>query len=399
MRFMTSFFGLGVLALLLLLAWLDYRLLAAWFPWYRNKRFRYGYWLLTIGTCLMIGFFWSSRPVLEGNPDALRALAYASFAWLIGIIVMALLLPVVYLAHRALPGRSPAPSGGEGISRRAFLRHALATAPVLAVGVAGQGVYEAETAMAVNRYDLAFGDLPESLAGLKIVQLSDLHLGPYFTLQRLDSVLALVRKEQPDLLVITGDFADDLTLLPPAVGRMEGLIRQIPYGAYFCWGNHEYFRDISKVHQILTASPIKILDNTSAQITPDRQLYLLGVDYPWPRDQREAAATRSRYLAAALRDVPTGAFSVLLAHHPDFFMESFAAGIPLTLSGHTHGGQIVIMGQTVLPLRYRYMRGFYRAGKSVGYVHSGTGHWFPFRLGCPPEIGVFRLARSADSPV
>jgi len=101
-------------------------------------------------------------------------------------------------------------------------------------------------------------------------------------------------------------------------------------------------------------------------------------------------------MTTALSSIPAGACRILISHHPDFIEDAFAAGIPLTLTGHTHGGQVYLFGKSLLPVQYRYMRGIYRQNGLYAYVHVGTGHWLPFRVDCPPEIAVFTLTRKSD---
>ena len=120
----------------------------------------------------------------------------------------------------------------------------------------------------------------------------------------------------------------------------------------------------------------------------------MGVDYPWADLSHNGInvsdSKRQQCFAAANQDVPLSAFKVLIGHHPNVLFDGFAASIPLTLAGHTHGGQVVIGGKTLLS-SYHYMRGLYLENGVYGYVSSGAGHWLPFRLGCPPEISVFTL--------
>ena len=102
------------------------------------------------------------------------------------------------------------------------------------------------------------------------------------------------------------------------------------------------------------------------------------------------------YTEEAYKNIPQGAISVLLAHHPDFIDRGAEQGAAAVLTGHTHGGQIGLLGVSIAPPLFKYMRGIYNVdskgnGKTFGYVHSGNGSWFPFRLGCPPEIAVFTL--------
>ncbi len=131
--------------------------------------------------------------------------------------------------------------------------------------------------------------------------------------------------------------------------------------------------------------PIKVEETT---------FYILGVDYPWPKTAAEKDSTRRQFMLKAEANIPNDAFKVLLAHHPDFLFDGFSAQIPLTLSGHTHGGQVNILGKSLLPVTYYYMRGLYQEGHSYGYVSPGAGQWIPFRLGCPPEISIFTLEES-----
>jgi predicted MPP superfamily phosphohydrolase len=121
---------------------------------------------------------------------------------------------------------------------------------------------------------------------------------------------------------------------------------------------------------------------------------LIGVDYPWAKNAEEMRTVREKYLKLGLEKVPQGAFKILLSHHSDFIDDAFKARIPLTLTGHTHGGQVNVAGHSLLPVQYKYMRGVYRQGDFVGYVSTGTGNWLPFRLGCPAEISVFTLSVS-----
>ena len=97
------------------------------------------------------------------------------------------------------------------------------------------------------------------------------------------------------------------------------------------------------------------------------------------------------YMDLAVKDIPENSPVILLVHHPDFFDSAVKRNVQLTLSGHTHGGQIGIMGVPIVPPVFKYMRGLYQQDKNYCYVHVGNGSWFPYRFGCPPEIAVFTL--------
>ena len=193
------------------------------------------------------------------------------------------------------------------------------------------------------------------------------------------------------MLVITGDLIDELALLSPTMERLAAFQSQLPQGIFFCWGNHEYFRDINSIRKALDKSPIVVLENSNKAV--GNGLYLAGVDYPWSKDKGGQEVVRRQFFAQAIRGIPADAFTVLLTHHSSFLDDAFAAGIPLSLAGHTHGGQVNIFGKSLLPVQYKYMRGMFRQGDSYGYVSVGTGHWLPLRIGCPAEVSVFTLQR------
>jgi len=399
MRFLfTAIFFLAITAFI---SWLNYRLLSRLFGFYRTRMVKYTYLFFTIATTLVMGYGWGRRPpFVVPDAEAFRFFVYGALAWSFGQLILLGLQPVIFVVHRLLTGNkaadTPSPvSSASTMTRRQFFHGALAATPLIAFGISAKGIYGAQNDMIIQRYSLTMPELPPSLRGFKIGQVSDIHLGPYVDLARLDMVIQLLAQEKPDLVAITGDFADDLTLLKPAIDRFNDLQPSIRHGIYFCMGNHDYFRNAELVRSELNNSRIVLLDNSSKLIVPGQQpFYLMGVDYPWAdlalSGINVSTSKRQQYFSAANQDVPLSAFKVLIGHHPDVLFDGFAAKIQLTLAGHTHGGQIVIAGKSLLS-SYHYMRGLYRENGVYGYVSSGAGHWFPFRLGCPPEISVFTL--------
>lgn len=393
------YFPFVVLAIILSISWLNYRLLVRWTPQFRRPAGRRGFWALTALAFVVIAFSWSSRlssgPTL---PGWFSFLAYGAFAWLVGQIIMFFLLPLLYIGQRlAAPANVPAAGGPAApvLSRRLFLRNSLASVPAAALCLSSYGVYSAESGLIERHRTLVLPSLPPAFDGLRLVQLSDTHIGPYFSLEALARVTEKIKRLAPDILVVTGDLIDDLALLAPSVEKLAALAPHTRHGVYFCWGNHEYFHDINRIRAALEKTAITIVTNSHRAIQRGQsRLYIAGVDYPWA-DNQEAQREKCRlFVGQALRGIPNGAFRILLAHHPDFLFDGFAAGLPLTLAGHTHGGQVVLFGRTLLPLQYHYMRGLYEQGGCYGYVNSGAGHWFPFRLGCPPEIAAFTLKKA-----
>lgn len=390
-----------VLVITSFISWLNFRLLTRLFPFYRAQVIKYGYAVISIMTTIVVGYGWSKRPpFINIENEAYHYLVYGALAWLLGQLILLVFQPFLSVAHRLIKRdiavvNQNSSSLTMGMTRRDFLHKTLAFTPLIAFGTSTKGIYDAQTNMILQRYSLNMPNLPPNLNGFKIGQVSDTHLGPYFDLTKLDTAIELLVQEKPDIVVITGDFADDMSLLKPAIDRFNKLEPSIPYGIYFCLGNHDYFHNIELVRAELNKSRIKNLENESILLVPGQQpFYLMGVEYPWANDTQSginvSVPKRQQFFAAANQNIPPNAFKVLIAHHPDALIDGFAAQIPLTLTGHTHGGQVVIGGKSLLS-NYTYMRGLYQENGVYGYVSSGTGHWLPFRLGCPAEVSVFTL--------
>lgn len=381
------------------ISWLNYWLLAKMFIWYRGRGIRIAYAVITLVTAAVMVLGIARRPPFSpGSSDAYMFLVYSAIVWFVGQICLLALQPVMAVGKRLLRQKDKnmvQSMPGQGMSRRVFLERALVLTPLLAAGVSAKGVYEAQAQLVVDRQRLPFNNLPSALNGFKIAQVTDTHLGPYFSIESMERVIGLLKEENPDLVVVTGDFADNMALVRPALERLDAYQPSVPYGMYYCYGNHDYFYDFNYLKGEVERSRIKVLHNQNALIVPGLQpFYLLGVDYPWGdevgRGINVSADKRRQCFEAASQGVPANAFKMLIAHHPDFLFDGFAARIPLTVAGHTHGGQVVLGGRSFVG-SYAYMRGMYRENGVYGYVDSGAGHWFPFRLGCPPQITLFTL--------
>ena len=274
--------------------------------------------------------------------------------------------------------------------RRRLLKHALFYPMIsIAAGVYG-GEWERKQTV-VNRFDIPIADLPKELRGFSVAQISDVHLGMFFSLERLKDLLMQCAEQKPDLLAITGDIFDDAKLTPEAVRIVDSFTDAFPRGIWYCHGNHEHHRGISLVERCLRGTRIHVLVNRAEIVSEgQRPLVFAGADYPMGA-HGEAFQEKKRYFTEqAMQGVPENAVCVLLAHHPEFMDDAREYGIPLTLTGHTHGSQIGIFGMPLFPV-FKYTRGMVKQGDCYGYVHVGNGSWFPYRFGCPPEIACFRL--------
>lgn len=270
--------------------------------------------------------------------------------------------------------------------RRRFLLGA-ALYPVTMIGGGSYG-YGYERRQQVKRYyDVV---LPAG-AGLCVAQLSDVHLGKFFSLADLRRLLELTAADGPDILVITGDLFDDVALNPEAVQVLDEAVPLFPKGIYFCIGNHEHYRNWGQTSKLLQKTRVHMLIGRAEKVA-GTNLWLAGAEFSFARDDESFMQEKTALTQKAIKDIPAAELgqTILLAHHPEFIDNGAEAGIPLTLTGHTHGGQFGFMGMPVIPA-YKYNRGWVEKGASRGYVHCGNGSWLPLRIGCPPEIAYFRL--------
>jgi len=396
-----TFTSFTIMAFIALISWLNFHLLERIFRFYNVWLVKYAYQALTAITVIVVGYGLTKHPSFAVPEYKLYQLfVYISIAWGIGQLLLLVFQPILYVTHRLLRGKKKAAIkntdlSGHRLTRREFLHSTLAVAPLIAFGISSKGIYEAQSAITIQRYSLSMPNLSSDITGFKIAQISDTHIGPYFGLNKLEMVLTQLKQEQPDLVVITGDLVDDLNLLKSSLALIDAFQPLVPHGIYYCYGNHEYFHNIDFVRAEINKSRLIALNNESQLIIAGHKpLYIMGVDYPWADQARTginvSATKRQQYFATALKNVPVDAIKLLIAHHPDFLYDSFQKQVDLTLAGHTHGGQFTLFGKSLIS-SYAYMRGLYRNNGVYGYVSSGTGHWFPFRFNCPPEIGVFTL--------
>ncbi len=272
-------------------------------------------------------------------------------------------------------------------SRRRFLR-GIIWVPTVS-GVIYGGLYERRH-IEFDDVDIDVSNAPH-LNGLKIAQLSDVHLGSFFSLSQLQMVLNQIVQKAPDILVMTGDIFDSVELNDKAIALINEYTRYFPFGVYFCWGNHEYLRNIEHLKESLDKTNIKVLNNSYIKILSGaKPLYILGVDYLGGENDSKTALQREEYISQALSDVPENAYKILLAHHSIFIDNGFEHNIDLTLTGHTHGGQFAVLGIPLFPI-FKYMSGRIEKNGCIGYVNRGAGSWFPYRIGCPPEVTVFNF--------
>lgn len=242
--------------------------------------------------------------------------------------------------------------------------------------------------------EATFPDLPHELDGLRIVQLSDLHVGPHSPESFMRRATRLTREAEPHLIAVTGDLVDDFDGDVDIYARYFGDL-SAPLGVWVVPGNHDVYANWRLVRERLTSLPLRVLVNDSVTLEWNGASFaLIGTGdpagNPWGPD---IAAPR---LDDATAGVPRGMFSIALAHNPALWPGLVERGVRLTLSGHTHWGQFALprLSWSLAGVFLEHAMGEYRNGNSMLYVNPGTNYWgVPFRLGTPPEVGVVVLRR------
>jgi len=220
---------------------------------------------------------------------------------------------------------------------------------------------------------------------LKVVGVSDLHLGVAIDKKRLEQYVRLINEQHPDLVIIAGDVVDN-NVLPLEKERMWETINQLqaPLGTYFCLGNHEYLSGIDGSMRFLRKTNMHLLIDSTVVI--NNSIQLIGRD-----DKQGMKNHRRKSLKELLKGTNASLPLILLDHEPFHLSEAEENGIDLQFSGHTHHGQIFpanLLTDRVYELSY----GYRQKGNTHYYVSSGLGLWGPpLRIGTHSEIVVFNI--------
>ena len=283
-----------------------------------------------------------------------------------------------------------------GLEQVSSMAHRTALGVGLAVAAAGAaGAFWKRPR--VLAHDVPIEGLPEAFDGFRVAQISDLHCGPFADGARVAAWVQSVNELRPDLIAVTGDLIASGSRFVPVVAAALSRLRA-PHGVFASMGNHDYFtEDGEALVAALERAGLTVLRNRGVDVRRGGAvLHVAGVDDTW---------TRRHDLTRALAGRPAGAPALLLAHDPALFPEIAARGVELTLSGHTHGGQVAIpylsRRLNLARVMTRFTNGFYRSGDAALYVNRGLGTTGPpIRIGVRPEITVLTLrcaTRTASS--
>ena len=280
------------------------------------------------------------------------------------------------------------PEPTAGLSRRQFLgAAAVAVPPLLASGLVPAALAQAGH-FRIRSVRLAIPDLPPNLEGLRIAQVSDIHVGRFLPARMLGAIVEATNQLRADLVLLTGDLIDfSLADLPAALDAVKKM--DAAHGLAMCVGNHDVIQNGMEFMRRVRASGVPLLSGQAATLRiRNEEVQLLAL--PWLRNDQSI----NEGMVQLLRRRREGAFPILMSHHPHALDPAAAAGLPLVLSGHTHGGQMMLSDNIGFgPLFYRYWSGLYRKGNSALFVSNGVGNWFPLRINAPAEIVDLTLTR------
>jgi predicted MPP superfamily phosphohydrolase len=312
----------------------------------------------------------------------------------VSTLLLALVLGAVGLASLLVAGLLGAFGAGADLAPRAF-RTASGGAVALVGGALAWGFTLGQARIDRTRLRLPVPGLSPRLAGLRIVQATDLHIGNRMEGARLDRMVERINALDPDVVVLTGDLFDFDPSVVADGARSLGRLRA-RHGVYAILGNHDIRTGAETVARGLAdfAPSLRLLRDEIVRLPLPEPLYLAGVEDPgndWSARGVELPAL-DRLAAARPADGPT----LLLVHRPELFAQAARLGFPVVIAGHTHGGQLALptpgfhlnLARVATP----YTRGLFRSGGTLMYVNRGLGVGGPaLRLNCPREIATLEL--------
>jgi predicted MPP superfamily phosphohydrolase len=388
--------------------------------------------LAFVATVLLATFFVGRRDLVWGLPGTVGVVGLWVTTAFMSWVLISLVSGISWFARRArrVPVRSSDPAGPAvhslshpplraqpdevRLDRRRFVQAATALAGAIPFGVGAYGFLIGRHDYRVHQVDLPVTGLPQELDGLRIAQLSDIHIGSYMSAAEVRRAVGLANELKPHLSVVTGDFVtgpnDPLESCVSELARL-----QAPLGVWGCNGNHEiYAKAQERSAELFADHGMKLLRQENAEIGwRGAKFNLIGVDYQLARSFRgRRLIMLARTGALVRRDIP----NILLSHNPNSFPRAGELGIELMLTGHTHGGQVrvEILDHDFSPAHFMtpYVAGLYKrplgcdstlgdrevstatsgAPAALVYVNRGLGTiGAPVRLGVPPEISLLTL--------
>jgi predicted MPP superfamily phosphohydrolase len=287
------------------------------------------------------------------------------------------------------------------ISRRTLLKGGMMALGGVALSSCNRAVAKGEV-IEITQEDIMIPHLPAHFDGMTVTLASDFHSSPYMSPQDLKNIVKRINDLQSDLILLPGDFVtSEIEELPPVIEAFSEL--KAKHGVYASTGNHDHDVDADAISEGLESIGITMLRNENRALTiGGEKLHLIGVDDDASNTIIDfVKGKEAPHIEETFRGIPENSATILLCHRPYHFDEFAETKIGIMLSGHTHGGQIVLarIGRHVISmcsLASNFVDGFYDASSkgshSRMYVSRGLGVVdLPFRFNCPPEITQFTL--------
>jgi uncharacterized protein len=269
------------------------------------------------------------------------------------------------------------------VTRRALLKTLVATGVGAFAGTGTYGYLYGRVDMQVTHTTLPVRGLPSALAGLRVGMLTDIHRSLWMSEEDVARAAAMLMNEKPDLIVLGGDYVTygDRRYVKPAAEALAPL--DAPHGVFGILGNHDDDHDMPAA---LGRNGVIVLRDARTRIrVRNETIDLVGVRF-WTKRQSD--------IASLVRD--SAPMTILLAHDPRRLTEAAALNVPLVLSGHTHGGQVVLpLLGAVAAQKFPVVAGVGVRGNTTMFVSRGIGTvYVPVRVNCPPEIALLTLQRT-----
>ncbi len=374
-------------------------------------------WLGGLGVILFVFLFaynlvWAQAARSPTHLTLQAALLEAPFRWWMVSSILGFVVAMLFWiadriaraggwAYRKLkPAGNPSPKALISPARRRFLEQtavAVSAAPFVA---GAYGLFYGRLNLETTRQRIPLLRLPRAFDGIRIAQISDVHIGPFMPFEEIRKYTGITNELKPDLVVLTGDYVTwDPSTQKDVVLALSGL--RSPLGVFGCLGNHEIWSEIEEsITRLFASRGIRILRQERAAISlRGETLNLVGVDYQSTRGSRtHRGHLVPRYLPGMESAVMPETVNILLTHNPNAFDRAAEMGFDLSLAGHTHGGQVTLefIHPSLTPSRLitDYVKGHFQKGNAQLYVNRGIGTiGVPMRLGSPPEITLLELVR------
>lgn len=286
--------------------------------------------------------------------------------------------------------------------RRDFFRYAAYLAGAVPLLGATYGFAAGRFRYQIRKVEVPIADLPQALDGMKIVQLSDIHIGDFMPRDEVERAVAMANDLGADLAVVTGDFiSNEYDPLEDCIRELSKL--RAPLGIWGCNGNHEIYAGAeAEAQRLFHSHGMRLLRQENAELAMGGAKFnLIGVDYQRDHMTSGPKGPMLQGLEPLIRrDIP----NILMSHNPNSFRRAAELGIELSLAGHTHGGQVKfeIVDHSISPARLitDFVAGLYdlpaaSGARSFLYVNRGLGTFgMPVRLGVPPEITLLTLKKA-----